>query len=183
MKDVVLRLARAAIGEKLGIPQNLSLDGILDDNPWLQEDGAVFVTLSENGNLRGCIGSLVAHRKLYEDIIYNARSAAFSDPRFTPLRKDEFSLVNIEVSILSKPEPLIYDTVDSLASMLRVGIDGVVLKSGQYQATFLPQVWEQLPTFELFFSHLCQKAGMQSDCLNRHPDILTYQVQEYKEGV
>ncbi len=181
MKSVLLTLARAAIGEAIGISQDVSLQNMLDENPWLEEEGAVFVTLSLNDNLRGCIGSLVAHRKLYEDIIYNARSAALNDPRFKPLSKEEFGHIKIEVSILSKPEPLIYDSIDALKSRLRVGVDGVVLKSGSNQATFLPQVWEQLPTFELFFSHLCQKAGLQSKCLEQHPDILTYQVKEYKE--
>jgi len=180
-ETTLLKLARAAIGEAVGVAQDVSLQDMLEANPWLEEDGAVFVTLTIDGNLRGCIGSLVAHRKLYEDIIYNARSAALNDPRFKPLSKEEFELIKIEVSILSKPEPLIYDNIDSLKARLRVGIDGVVLKSGSNQATFLPQVWEQLPTFELFFSHLCQKAGMQSNCLEHHPDILTYQVKEYKE--
>ncbi len=183
VKDVLLKLARAAIAQSVGKTQDVSLENMLEKNPWLEEEGAVFVTLSTQGSLRGCIGSLVAHRKLYEDIIYNARSAAFNDPRFKPLSKEEFELINIEVSILSKPKPLIYDTIDALKSRLKVGIDGVVLKSGFNQATFLPQVWEQLPTFELFFSHLCQKAGLQSECLKHHPDILTYQVQEYSEEI
>ncbi len=182
MKDVVLKLARAAIGEAVGISTDLSLEKMLEINPWLEDEGAVFVTITIDGNLRGCIGSLVAHRKLYEDIIYNARSAALNDPRFKSLDKEEFKLIKIEVSILSKPEPLIYDSIDILRARLRVGIDGVVLKLGLNQATFLPQVWEQLPTFELFFSHLCQKAGLSGDCLKNHPDILTYQVQEYREN-
>ncbi len=181
MKDVILKLARAAIGEAVGVSQDVSLENMLETNPWLEDEGAVFVTITIDENLRGCIGSLVAHRKLYEDIIYNARSAALNDPRFQPLSKEEFKLIKIEISILSKPEPFIYDNVDILRSRLRIGIDGVVLKSGFNQATFLPQVWEQLPTFELFFSHLCQKAGLSGDCLKSHPDILTYQVQEYKE--
>ncbi|MFK5880726.1 MAG: AmmeMemoRadiSam system protein A [Sulfurospirillum sp.] len=181
MKEVLLVLARAAIGEAIGVRQDVSLQNMLEKNPWLEEEGAVFVTLAIDGNLRGCIGSLAAHRKLYEDVIYNARSATLNDPRFKPLSKEEFELISIEVSILSKPEPLIYDSVDALKARLRVGIDGVVLKSGSNQATFLPQVWEQLPTFELFFAHLCQKAGLEGDCLKHHPDILTYQVQEYSE--
>jgi len=181
VKDVILRLARAAIGEAIGIPMGVSLQDMLENNPWLEEEGAVFVTLTLDGSLRGCIGSLVAHRKLYEDIIYNARSAALSDPRFKPLSKEEFELIKIEVSILSKPELLLYDDSKDLKEKLRVGVDGVVLKLGSSQATFLPQVWEQLPTFELFFAHLCQKAGLQSECLKNHPDILTYQVKEYSE--
>lgn len=181
MSAIVLTLARAAISESLGIKQDVSLDTILERNPWLEEEGAVFVTLTLNGNLKGCIGSLVAHRKLYEDIIYNARSAAFRDPRFNPLSKEEFREVKIEVSILSKPENLDYDNTDDLKRKIKIKEDGVVLKIGNNQATFLPQVWEQLPTFELFFSHLCQKAGLMENCLDLHPEISTYHVAKYKE--
>ncbi|MDX1809510.1 MAG: AmmeMemoRadiSam system protein A [Sulfurospirillaceae bacterium] len=181
MKEVVLKLARAAIGESLGLQQNLSLDTILKENPWLEEDGAVFVTLSINGNLRGCIGSLSAHRKLYEDIIYNARSAAFNDPRFNSLSKEEFEYIRIEVSILSKTKQLTYGSIEDLKSKIKIGIDGVVLQASGRQATFLPQVWDQLPTFELFFSNLCQKAGLVGNCLDMHPEISIYQVAKYEE--
>ncbi len=180
MKDVVLTLARAAIAEAVGAKQSTDLNQMLKQNPWLEEEGAVFVTLNLDGNLRGCIGSLVAHRKLYEDIIYNARSAALNDPRFQPLTKEEFEHAEVEVSILSKPEPLEYKSTEDLKNKVNKGIDGIVLKAGANQATFLPQVWEQLPTFELFFAHLCQKAGLSSNCLELHPDILVYRVEKYK---
>jgi len=98
------------------------------------------------------------------------------------LTAEEFEAITVEVSILSEPEPLMYDSIEDLKSKIRVGIDGVVLKHGIHQATFLPQVWEQLPDFELFFSHLCQKAGMEANCLSRIPEIFTYQVEEYKEN-
>ena len=182
IKNTLLTLARASIAEAVGLPYTLDLEALLEKNPELEEQGASFVTLTTSGErLRGCIGSIIAHQKLYKDIIHNAKSAAIHDPRFPSLTQKEFDSITVEVSILSEPEPLEYDSIEELKSKIRVGIDGVVLKYGVYQATFLPQVWDQLPTFELFFSHLCQKAGMEADCLGRMPEILTYQVEEYKE--
>jgi AmmeMemoRadiSam system protein A len=182
IKNTLLILARASIAEAVGLSYTLDLEALLEENPWLEEQGASFVTLTTSGNrLRGCIGSIIAQQKLYEDIIHNAKSAAIHDPRFPSLTQKEFEGITVEVSILSEPEPSEYDSIEDLKSKIRVGIDGVVLKYGVYQATFLPQVWDQLPTFELFFSHLCQKAGMEADCLGRIPEILTYQVEEYKE--
>jgi len=173
-------LAREAIRSAFG-------DGELDKESYTSKDsslkqkGACFVTLTKNGNLRGCIGSLVAHKNLYEDIVSNARSAAFGDPRFLPLDEGEFGQIEIEVSILSEPKELEYSDVDDLKSKLRPEVDGVILisKNGR-QATFLPQVWEQLPSFEHFFSHLCQKAGLSQGCLKDHPTIYTYQVEKIK---
>ena len=182
IKNTLLTLARDSIAEAVGLPYTLDLKALLEENPELEEQGASFVTLTTSGErLRGCIGSIIAHQKLYEDIIHNAKSAAMDDPRFPSLTKKEFDDITVEVSILSEPELLDYDSIDDLKSKIRVGIDGVVLKHSVYQATFLPQVWDQLPTFELFFSHLCQKAGMEADCLSSIPEILTYQVEEYKE--
>jgi len=183
VKKTVLTLARAGIAKAVGLDYTLDLQTLVDENPWLQEQGAAFVTLTINGGqLRGCIGSIIAHQKLYEDIIHNAKNAAIGDPRFPSLTQKEFEDITVEVSILSEPKPLAYNSIEDLKSKIRVGIDGVVLKHGTHQATFLPQVWEQLPSFEPFFAHLCQKAGMEADCLSRMPDIFTYQVEEYKEG-
>ena len=180
---VLLDLARASIAKAVGIPYSYDEKETLEENPWLQEKGAAFVTLTTKGEqLRGCIGSLVAHRKLYDDVIENAQSAAIHDPRFVALTEDEFKDINVEVSILTPARPLTYNSIEELKSKIRVGVDGVVLKYGKYQATFLPQVWEQLPSFELFFAHLCKKAGMGEACLKNNPDISIYQVKKYKEG-
>ena len=182
VKKTLLTLARAAIAEAVGLEYKLDLKKLLQENPWLQEKGAAFVTLTINGGeLRGCIGSIIAHQKLYEDIIQNAKNAAIGDPRFPSLTQKEFEEIKVEVSLLSEPKPLAYDSIEDLKSKIRLGVDGVVLKHGLNQATFLPQVWEELPSFELFFAHLCQKAGMEAECLSRMPDIFTYQVKKYKE--
>lgn len=175
-------LARAAISEALGMSHKLDVQSILKNNPWLEEKGAAFVTLTrQDDSLRGCIGSLVPHRTLVEDIVDNAKGAALRDPRFSPLTADELAKIKIEVSILTTPEPLHYETREDLRLKVRPGVDGIVLKHGGYQATYLPQVWEDLPDFEHFFASLCQKAGMGADCLKLKPDILTYQAEKYKE--
>ena len=182
-KDVLLKIARAVIAKELGVEYSVDIQQLREQNRWLDDKGAVFVTLHRKGDhsLRGCIGSIIAHRSLYEDLIHNAKSSAFSDPRFPPLSKDEFDDIEIEVSLLSKPQKVNYTSIDDLKKQIHIHQDGVILKLGNYQATFLPQVWQELPSFELFFSHLCQKAGLSGDCLMYKPEIYTYQVVEYHE--
>lgn len=184
-KEVLLKLARASIAESVDVPYTLDLDEILEEHPWLKEKGASFVTLNTKKHdlLRGCIGSIIAQRPLYEDIIHNANSAALKDPRFPQLTKEEFDQITIEVSLLTEPEEVSYSSIDELKSKIKAGTDGVILRyDSHHQATYLPQVWDQLPSFEAFFSQLCQKAGMGSECLTLHPQIFTYQVEAHKEG-
>jgi AmmeMemoRadiSam system protein A len=179
--SVYIQIAKTAIEEHFsGIRMDQS--AYLSAYPELSLQKASFVTLTLDKQLRGCIGSIIAHRPLIDDLISNARSAAFHDPRFSPLSKDEFSKISIEVSILTDPLEVEYQNRVDLAQIIRPNIDGVILRLGNYQATFLPQVWEELTDFESFFTHLGVKAGLGSDPLAYHPDIYTYQVQKYKEG-
>lgn len=154
---------------------------LLSMNPELAERKATFVTLTIRGRLRGCIGSLVAHRTLLEDLIANAESAAFHDPRFPQLTPAELDDIKIEVSLLSEPENVVYTDKRQLQSLIHTGEDGVILRLGNNQATFLPQVWEELSDFDSFFAHLGMKAGIGSDPLSFHPEIYTYQVDKIKE--
>lgn len=182
VKTTLLSLARASIANAVDVSYTYDLEKTLKENPWLENEGAAFITLTtQNDQLRGCIGSTVAHRKLYEDVILNAKSAALNDPRFIALSKEEYDKIKVEVSILTDPKPLVYSSVSDLKSKIKRGEDGVILKHGSYQATFLPQVWEQLPSFELFFSSLCKKAGMREECLADKPEVLVYQAKKYKE--
>lgn len=183
MDDIIIQLAKSAIEVVLGLESSFDLEQTLKAYPVLEQNGAAFVTLTINPNdqLRGCIGSLSAYQPLYKDIIANAQSAALRDPRFRPLSLDELSEVKIEVSILSKPKPLLYTTIEDLKTKILPNVDGVVLEYAGYRATYLPQVWEQLPQFESFFESLCQKAGLSGNCLEKHPDIKIYQVTKYKE--
>ena len=183
MNDIIIALAKAAILVALNQPEEFDLEGALKKFPLLEENGAAFVTINKEPNeqLRGCIGSLQAYRPLYEDIIHNAQAAALRDPRFLPLSVEELDQIKIEVSILSKPQPLDYEDIHDLRSKIVPFQDGVVLKLDGRQATYLPQVWEQLPAFEDFFSSLCMKANLGGECLSQHPEISTYRVEKYKE--
>ena len=180
MEKVICSLAKQAILDGLNKTQSIDTKALLEKYPPLAQQRATFVTLTLDGRLRGCIGSLVAHRSLLDDLIHNAQAAAFEDPRFYPLSPEEFKKVVIEISLLSPPEAILYDSIEDLKSKVSVGIDGIILQKEGKKATFLPQVWEQLPTFELFFSHLCQKAGLSENCLESHPNIWRYHVEKIK---
>lgn len=124
------------------------------------EQGACFVTLEKNSELRGCIGSIIAHRPLIEDLAKNAQSSAFSDPRFQPLKEDEFEQLSIDVSLLSDPVKMEFNDESELLIQIRPFIDGIIIKERNYQAVYLPSVWEQLPEKELFLDSLKIKAGL-----------------------
>lgn len=180
MQKLILQLAAQAIRERLEGISLIDTHALLAKYPELSKPQATFVTLTLDGRLRGCIGSLSAHRPFLEDVISNAKAAAFDDPRFYPLSLEEFLHVKIEISLLSEPKPLLYTDTEDLKSKICVGVDGVILQKNGRKATFLPQVWEQLPTFEHFFAQLCQKAGLEASCLQNHPDIWTYRVEKVK---
>ncbi|MEN6446471.1 MAG: AmmeMemoRadiSam system protein A [Syntrophaceae bacterium] len=180
----LLALARAAIREHLGVKAAVSptLKKALMDEAFKAKTGT-FVTLTIAGELRGCIGSLEGREPLVEGVEHNAVNAAFGDPRFRPLSKKELDKVHIEVSILTEPETLAYSDATDLLNKLRPGIDGVIIRQGYAGATFLPQVWEQLPDKEEFLAHLCMKAGLGADAWKRGKlEVKTYQVQYFEEG-
>lgn len=152
---ILLGLARGAITARGAPPVRTA-----GEPTWLDDPGAVFVTLSSDGRLRGCIGSIEPHRSLREDVVRNACAAAFHDPRFPPLPAQEVPHVRIEVSLLSDTEPIPFGSRRELLGRVRPGVDGVVLAWHGHRATFLPQVWEQLPEPEDFLEHLLHKAGL-----------------------
>ncbi len=169
-------LARAAIAREFHGKE------VLPAQPdWLRAPGAVFVTLTEAGRLRGCIGSLEAHRSLGDDVLHNARAAAFRDPRFPPLGEDELNRIRVEVSVLTPATPMTYSNEADALAQLRPGVDGVILEYGWHRATFLPQVWEQLPEPHLFMSHLKQKAGLAGDFWAADVRLSRYGVEKFKE--
>jgi AmmeMemoRadiSam system protein A len=177
---VYVHIARSAIRSRLE-GSHLDRTPFLTASPLLSEKGAAFVTLTLHGRLRGCIGSLIAHRPLIDDLISNAEGAAFRDPRFPPLSPNEFEEVDVEVSLLTPPRELFYRDADDLKTMVRPGTDGIIIRHGNYQATFLPQVWEELNDFKTFFAHLGMKAGIGDDPLPLHPEVYTYQVEKFTE--
>lgn len=179
------RLARHTIMHRLGesLPEvqvRLNEKDLADEQ--FNEKRGVFVTLTREGRLRGCIGSLSGFESIRDGVRRNALNAAFNDHRFTPLTVDELGLIDIEVSILSEPEPLAYEDADDLVSKLKPGIDGVILQKGSHSATFLPQVWDQLPKTADFLSQLALKAGLSPDAWRKgNLEVKTYQVQYFHE--
>ena len=208
--DVLLNLARASIREHLGIdePSDDTVEAIIARHPWLREPGASFVTLTENGRLRGCIGTLEAYRSLGDDVADHAVDAASRDPRFNPVTAAEYPLIDVEVSVLGKPESIEVVTPrwrhgddgmkagepevqpaqsrNELERALRPGRDGLILeeRGGRHRrATFLPQVWEQLPNPHDFVSHLLAKAGLPAnlDWSDGEIECERYEVTAYAE--
>ena len=172
----LLELARSEIRSKLWEGEAKAFDAA-----WLKEPGATFVTLTRQGELRGCIGSLEAHRPLQVDVRENAAAAAFRDPRFRPLSRGEFDDIRVEVSLLSPSEPLqVADEAAALAA-LRPHVDGVVFEYGHHRSTFLPQVWEQLPDPDAFLAYLKRKAGLPTDFWAEQVRLSRYTVTKWKE--
>jgi AmmeMemoRadiSam system protein A len=180
-QKVLLRLAREAMeqgvrGKKLPPLDETQL------TPNLREEGSSFVTLTEHGQLRGCIGSLEPYQSLVEDVREHAVAAALQDPRFPPVEEAELNGIQIEVSRLTSPVPLEYRDADDLLAKLRPHVDGVILRDGFHRATFLPQVWEKIPNPEEFLDNLCYKMGAKPDQWRRkHLDVLIYNVEEFHE--
>ncbi|MFH1153488.1 MAG: AmmeMemoRadiSam system protein B [Pseudomonadota bacterium] len=182
---ILLKLARQTIAEKLGIPVDPGEKADLGTDlkaPVFQNPSGTFVTLTIKGALRGCIGTIEPVESMADGIRGNARNAAFRDPRFSPLTRNEFDDVHIEVSLLTKPEKLDYTDGDDLISKLKPGVHGVILEKSYHRATFLPQVWEQLPRPEDFLTHLCRKAGLGgNEWKDGQIEVFTYGVEYFEE--
>lgn len=174
---VLLPIARAAIARELG------LNGAArEDEPWLREPGATFVTLTQGEALRGCIGTLQAHRPLLDDVKANAVAAAFRDPRFQPLTSQEFERTQVEVSLLSALERVAVETEQDAIAKIRPGVDGVVLEYGYHRSTYLPQVWEDIPDVADFLAHLKLKAGLPPDFWSPELKLSRYTVSKFREA-
>jgi MEMO1 family protein len=178
----LLALARASIGSALGANPAPAVPDVL----WLKIARATFVTLKKGGDLRGCIGSLEARRPLGEDVIANARAAAFQDPRFPPLSRQGFDAqgsesIGIEVSLLSAPRRILFQDHADLIRQLRPGADGIILEYESLRATFLPQVWEGLPDPEQFLAHLKLKAEIPANVPTTRCTVLRYGALKWSE--
>jgi MEMO1 family protein len=175
----LLAIARAAIGHRLGV---YAEPPRTDVAPWLARSGATFVTLTLDGRLRGCIGSLAPSRGLGEDVAENAVGAALRDPRFAPLSAGEWARCEVEVSVLSPPKPLQFADEADILAKLRPGEDGVILEYEGRRATFLPQVWESLPDRKAFLGELLKKAGLPADTRLARCRLWRYRVLKWKQS-
>lgn len=173
---VLLQIARGAIAQALDVPFKTD-----ESPPWLDEHGACFVTLSQHGALRGCIGSLQPHRSLREDVKANAVAAALHDPRFPALRPVELDHTEVEISLLSPATAMAFANEADALAQLRPGTDGIIFQYGHYRSTFLPQVWEQLPEPRDFMAHLKHKAGLSPEFWSEEVKLSRYEVVKWRE--
>jgi len=172
--EELLKLARESIEAKLN---NKELKVSDDIKKRFRTKQACFVTLTINGELRGCIGSLEAHQELWKDVVDNAVNAGFNDSRFNPVSFNELKNIMIEISVLSSSQKLgigkeVYDKIDNKM--------GIILKKGWNGATFLPQVWEQIHSKKEFLEHLSLKAGLPKDSW-KDCEISYYRVESVEE--
>lgn len=181
-RQVLLGTAAASI--RNGLARGRPLSVVADDyDSVLAAVRATFVTLREEGRLRGCIGVLEAYRPLVVDVAENAFAAAFRDPRFTPLRTDEFVHLHLDISVLSPAEPMAFASEDELLRQIRPGSDGLILEEAGRRGTFLPSVWETLPERRQFLAHLKQKAGLPPDYWSGTLRISRYTTESFGAAV
>jgi uncharacterized protein len=181
-KNILLSLARKSIELTVNDLPPIRIIS-REYSPPLNQNGASFVTLSKHGNLRGCIGTLEPYQSLVEDVYEHATAAAINDYRFLPVEKEELDSIHIEISRLTLPSPLNYKQPTELPALLRPGIDGVILRDGFRRATFLPQVWSQIPGAPDFLTHLCQKMGASGSLWRQKLlQVEIYEVEEFEEA-
>jgi len=178
--EILLQVAKQAIWHGLETGKPLTVEP-RDYAPALQEQKASFVTLEIDNHLRGCIGTIVAFQPLVSDVAYHAYAAAFADPRFTQLQREEFAQLAIHISILSKPEPIEFISESHLLQQLRPGVDGVIITAGKQRATFLPSVWESLTEPRDFLMQLKRKAGLDPHYWSNTIKVERYTVESISE--
>jgi AmmeMemoRadiSam system protein A len=173
----LLPIARASIASQLGKthPADESAD-------WLREQGASFITLNLQKKLRGCIGTLRAHRPLLDDIKANALAAAFKDPRFKPLTAEEYENIEVEISLLSALNALAFTDETSALAQLQPHVHGVIFEYGHHRSTYLPQVWDNFTDPVMFMATLKQKAGLPPNFWEPGVKLHTYTVAKFKES-
>jgi len=173
-------LAHKAIGhyietkEKLEIPEDYPIE--------LDEKLGVFVTLNKNNALRGCIGYAEPIETAIQATIDVAIAAAFNDPRFSAVTKDEFPILDLEVTVLTKPEMIVVAHPDQYFDEIEIGVDGLIVQKGYSRGLLLPQVaTEQAFTVEEFLENTCMKAGISADSwMDESCDVFKFQGQIFK---
>jgi MEMO1 family protein len=175
--STLISIASGSISNGLGLGPKPEVDGAA----WLDQAGATFVTLLRGGALRGCVGSLEAARPIGADVADNALGAAFRDPRFPPLTRDEWPACSVEVSLLSAAKPIQFADEDHLLALIRAGEDGLILEADGRRATFLPQVWESIADTRQFLDELMRKAGIPASTRLGRCKVARYRVVKWKE--
>jgi AmmeMemoRadiSam system protein A len=178
LRTVLLDTARQSIRHGLEKGGPLQVEPEQFEVP-LNQPSASFITLHIGDELRGCIGSLQAHRPLICDVAENAFSAAFRDPRFPPLKDAELNRISLDISVLSEAERMVFDSQQNLLEQIRPGVDGLIFEDGNYRGTFLPSVWKSLPDARQFLQHLKLKAGLPADHWSDRLEVWRYTTESF----
>jgi hypothetical protein len=181
-QKTLLHIARKSIESRLN-KTSFEIAPEIKSQPSFAEEKGCFVTLTQEGTLRGCIGNIDPVYPLAEAVQRNAISAAFHDPRFPPMSQNELQQTSIEISVLSVPVEVEYENPRDLIEKVTPHKDGVIFQFGSHTATFLPQVWGELPSHEEFFRHLSFKADLEPYFWKNNPalQVYTYQVEKFEE--
>lgn len=177
-QSLLLQIVRESITEVFEAQNTIDREKLLQDYPVLKEPIASFVTIYLDDELRGSQGSVFPSQSLLNDIIHNAKSAAFEDLRFSPLKTSEYLHAKIELSLLTPPVELQYNTVAEIKMQVSPQTDGMIISLGEKKSAFLPQIWSQLEDFDTFFSQLLSEAGMSLNDISSHPQIFTFQIEK-----
>ena len=180
-RATLLAVARRSIEQGLANGRPLAVTAS-DFDRELQAVRASFVTLHSLGQLRGCIGHLQAVQPLVVDVAENAFAAAFRDPRFSPLTPEEWPEIQVDLSILTAPEPLQFSDEADLIRQIHPGEDGLILQDGPHRGTFLPSVWESLPDPAEFLRHLKHKAGLAANHWSDRVEVFRYRTESFGDA-
>lgn len=180
-QSLLLQIARNSIVEVFEAANIIDKNELYEKYPVLKESYPSFITLYLGDELRGSYGSISSNKTLLEEIMHHAKAAAFEDSRFTPLKTSEFLRCSIELSLLSEPEEISYTDINDLREKVQVGKDGLILASDDKEASFLPQIWSQLHTFDDFLAHLLKEAGLSLEEMKRHPKIYRFQIERERD--
>jgi len=181
-ESLLLKIARESIAEVFEAKNTINRQELLETYPVLNEHISSFVSIYLDNELRGSFGSIIPKRALLDDIIYNAKAAAFEDKRFSPLKTSEYLHSVLELSLLTPPSELNYDTLDDVKKSVKCGEDGMIITLDNKQAFLLPQSWSQAKDFDSFFDILLKKADLKSNDLDLHPKIFTFQVEQQRDN-
>ncbi len=174
--DYLLKLCRDIILSKYNKKQIITHHA-----PVFNEPGACFVTLKKNDNLRGCIGSIIAHQPLINDIVKHSLDSAYNDPRFNPVEEKEIKDLTIDISLLSEPKQMFFLNEEDLLNKIVPFKDGIIIKDGNYQAVYLPSVWEEIPDKNLFLKSLKVKAGMKPEHFSKTFEAYKFETEYIEE--
>ncbi len=180
-QSLLLQLARESITEVLEAQNRIDKEALFEQYPLLKEPISSFVSIYLDNELRGSRGTITPRHSLLDDIIHNAKAAAFEDTRFSPLKTSEYLRSSIELSLLIEPKEITYRDIDELRQKLSQGKEALIFAAGGNKTDFLPQVWSESSSFEEYLARLLQEAGLEAKQMRHHPKIFSFQIEKERD--